>query len=270
MLPASRTIGQFLYRSGVISTQVRHVTVVKRKYRARQPNSSELHKNLLTKTSQIYEVVEHTECMKKKLVSVVLKEYVEGHGDAGDIIEVLPGTARYSLILPGLADYATPEAIAKAKDRPDGIVRKSFSSKYASTTIRIMRNRLFPLDMSQTVAWTLEPWHIRVALRKNGLLVPESAIKLPRDDIHGPSDEVFNKDLIVTITINGKDEAPCRLRIKSAKQAIASLLEESDKPWYLDEVDALVESQSALVKEMHEASLLKRESALERLRSKGL
>jgi len=268
MLPASRSIGQFLYRSGVMSSQVRNVTVVRRKYRPRQPNMDELSKNMKIKRMQIYEVIQHTECEKKKLVSVVLKEYVEGHGDAGDVIDVLPGTARYALILPGLADYATPEAIAKAKDRSDGIERKSFSSRYASTTIRIMRNRLFSLDMSETVPWTLEPWHIRVALRKYGLLAPESAIKLPLDDIHGPSDEVFNKDLIVTVLINGKDEAPCRLRIKSAKQTIASLLDEGDKPWYLDEVDALLDSQSEQVKEMHKAALLKLEHVLERRRNK--
>lgn len=55
--------------------------------------------------------------------------------------------------------------------------------------------------MSRTEPWVLEPWHIRVTLRKCLFHVPDDAIELPPDEIRGPDPSIQNKLFYVTITV---------------------------------------------------------------------
>lgn len=60
-------------------------------------------------------------------------------------------------------------------------------------TLSVIMNRENP--------WTLKPWHIRVAFRKAGVIVPEEAIELPPKEIKGPDMNIQNKEFYVTITV---------------------------------------------------------------------
>lgn len=46
-------------------------------------------------------------------MEVVLKTFVEGVGDKGDIVSMKPSFVYNKLLLPGLAEYKTEENIAK-------------------------------------------------------------------------------------------------------------------------------------------------------------
>ncbi|BES98675.1 ribosomal protein L9 [Nesidiocoris tenuis] len=67
--------------------------------------------------------------------------------------------------------------------------------------------------MNKTTPWTIQPWHIRVAFRKSGVIVPENAIKIPDKPISGPDLSLENKDFVCVITINGQEKANARCRI---------------------------------------------------------
>jgi len=244
------------------------VTIVKRINRVRQPQEGETNKGLTAKSQQTYEVVRKTELEEKPLVKVVLKEFVEGFGDAGDVIDVVPEKARYDLILPGFAEYATPDALERGKLLAAMTTKKRYSSKFSPLTCRMIGNRVFRLYMSDKNPWKLEAWHVRVALRQGGLIATDEAVCLPEEVIEGPSDEVFDKDVIIKLLINGQDEVPCRFRICEAKQRV-TLAEESDEPWFLRRVEPLFPSQSDLIEEMHQAVLTKLEAVKELRRSKA-
>lgn len=55
--------------------------------------------------------------------------------------------------------------------------------------------------MNKDVPWTLEPWHIRAALRKVGYHAVEEAIQIPEKPISGPDLSLEGKEFYVTITV---------------------------------------------------------------------
>jgi large subunit ribosomal protein L9 len=68
--------------------------------------------------------------------------------------------------------------------------------------------------MSKDNPWVLEPWHIRVSLRKAAFYVlDDSSIELPKEKITGPDLNKQNKEFVVTITINKTEKAKVRCRI---------------------------------------------------------
>lgn len=77
-----------------------------------------------------------------------------------------------------------------------------------------MLNRItLGVVMNKDVPWVLEPWHIRVSLRKVGFYCDDSCITLPSTPIKGPDLDIENKDFYVTITINNKEQTELKCRI---------------------------------------------------------
>lgn len=57
--------------------------------------------------------------------------------------------------------------------------------------------------MNMNQPWTIEPWHIRSALRQNGVQVmDDKLIELPSKPISGPDMNLEGKDFAVTITVS--------------------------------------------------------------------
>lgn len=55
--------------------------------------------------------------------------------------------------------------------------------------------------LSKETPWILKPWHVRVAFRRYGIILPEEAIALPEKEIKGPNMEFENKEFYVTVTV---------------------------------------------------------------------
>lgn len=68
---------------------------------------------------------------KKKPLEVVLKTFVEGVGDKGDVVSLKPTFVYNKLLLPGLAVYKTEENIAKYAKKSTEKVELQHSSPYA-------------------------------------------------------------------------------------------------------------------------------------------
>jgi large subunit ribosomal protein L9 len=69
------------------------------------------------------------------------------------------------------------------------------------------------ISMSKENAWTIEPWHIRVSLRKMGIYVPDEAIILPKEPITGPDLLKEGKHFYVTVVVNNCERANLKCRI---------------------------------------------------------
>lgn len=71
-------------------------------------------------------------------MDVILVSFVEGIGDVGDKVTVRPTVAYNSLLLPGLAVYATPENIAKYENKDDGAREEKTHSSPFAQRVRIV------------------------------------------------------------------------------------------------------------------------------------
>lgn len=73
-------------------------------------------------------------------MDVILTNYVEGIGKAGDKVSLKPNVAYNTLLLPGLAVYATSENLEKYKSLTESIQDVKHSS---STAQRVALLKLF-------------------------------------------------------------------------------------------------------------------------------
>lgn len=59
------------------------------------------------------------------------------------------------------------------------------------------------VSMNKDEPWTIEPWHIRVSLRKmNVHVLSDDSIELPEHPISGPDLTLEGKSFIVYITVS--------------------------------------------------------------------
>lgn len=162
----------------------------------------------------IYELVEDTNQSEPPDLHVVLTTFVDGVGYTGDVISVAANYARDHLLLPGKAVYATPENIEyygkMKKDRPE---EAKYSSINAGMNIRLMQSMVFPVQLHPEDPWIIEPRHIQCAFIKEGMFIPEEAIKLPDSTISGPDPSKEGKDFAVLLTLNEKETFPVRCRL---------------------------------------------------------
>ncbi|KAK7068050.1 54S ribosomal protein L9, mitochondrial, partial [Halocaridina rubra] len=135
-------------------------------------------------------------------------------GSKYDMVEVPPHRARNHLLLPKLAVYASPENIEKYKDmKPETDEEEQPSSPFARRTAYWLSLRVLNISMNVKKPWKLEPWHVRVAFRKAGIIVPEETITMPSKPIEGPDLSLQHKEFLIKVKINNKEEALVRCRI---------------------------------------------------------
>lgn len=77
----------------------------------------------------------------------------------------------------------------------------------------MLQSIVLAVIMNKDHPWQIEPWHIRMSLRRVGFYAPEEAIELPKQQISGPDLTKENKEFYVTITINNLEKAIVRCRI---------------------------------------------------------
>jgi len=59
------------------------------------------------------------------------------------------------------------------------------------------------VSMNKDEPWTIEPWHIRVSLRKmNVHVLSDESIELPKHPISGPDLTLEGKSFVVYITVS--------------------------------------------------------------------
>lgn len=197
----------------------------------------------------VYINVEDTDLREPEDLQIVLTQFVDGVGDVGDMIALIPEYARNHFLLPQKAVYATPENIEKYADiRKNRPKKAQFSSIHAGVTMQVLSRYVIPVFMNPSVPWSVEKNHIHYAFRNEEFYVPEDCIELPNNSINGPDLEKEGKDFAVFITINNSEKFPVRCRLFHYKQGMetAKLTNE----YYIDKNEPILEEQKELLEEM--------------------
>lgn len=205
----------------------------------------------LIKENYIYVCEEETENRKKPNIDVILTQFVEGLGNKWDIVSVRPFYGLSHLIVPGLAMYATPENLKlREKMRVETAdLGPVFSTRTSPVMIRMLKSTIIRLPMNRDEGWTVEPWHLRIALRQAGITVPEEAIELPETPITGPDYAgKENKVFFATIYVNKVDKGMVPFRIQHVGKAVR-VDEGTEVPFEKLPVEALFPEQEATLQE---------------------
>ncbi|CAN7983860.1 unnamed protein product [Ixodes hexagonus] len=231
--------------------QIRTTIIVKRVHTPQLSKIWYKTPRTLRKRHFLYEYDEITEHKKKEPMDIILTDVVEGLGNKWDVVSVCPVYGLTQLITPGLAMYATPDNLAlreKMKlDKTD--LGPVYSSRFVPKTMRLLKSLVVKLPMNKEVGWTVQPWHLRMALRQTGVVVPEDSIELPDTPISGPDISKENKVFAATVLINKVDRVPVLFRIQHASRKLSDDVV-SEVPYDKLPVEALLPEQRDLLREL--------------------
>ncbi|KAM3956556.1 LOW QUALITY PROTEIN: mitochondrial ribosomal protein L9 [Aphomia sociella] len=197
----------------------------------------------------IYDLVEDTNVCKKPEINVILKQFVDGVGNMGDVLTLKPMIAYRDYLMPGLAVYASPENKVKYNATENKSTEQDkFSSPYVQRTMSCLSRLVLQITMSKLEPWTLEPWHVKASFRKSGFVVPEHAIEMPPVKIQGPDLKLQEKEFFVTVTINKTEKVNVRCRIHHWATGLDRL------PWvefhWKKPLEALIPEQAPILEQM--------------------
>jgi len=166
----------------------------------------------MRKRTFYYDFVEDTDIRPDPLIDVVLATYVQGVGNAGDLVSMKLSAAYNKLLVPGLADYASPEMIEYSnKVKADEKLQDKQISVSVERTLKYLQETCLSVVMNQFNEWTIEPWHIRASARKAGIhILSDDCIELPSKPVKGPDMALEGKNFFVNITINKKFKVKVR------------------------------------------------------------
>ncbi|OAF67115.1 39S ribosomal protein L9, mitochondrial [Intoshia linei] len=140
-------------------------------------------------------------------MNVLLNCNVEGIGIEGEVVSVDKKLARDLLIPSQQALYTSTENLEKMKIRMSK--KKSDDSfkisENLAKTIRLLECMTLPIPMNGNVDWILNKYHIRIALRRAGVIIPLDKISVP-DNISTAQDVKIQVEINPKriITINSK------------------------------------------------------------------
>ncbi|XP_059053250.1 large ribosomal subunit protein bL9m [Achroia grisella] len=197
----------------------------------------------------VYDLVEDTNVQKQPNVKVILKHFVDGVGNKGDVLNLKPMIAYRDFLVPGLAVYASPKNLAKYETTEIKTTEEEkFSSPYVQRTMSCLSRLVLNVTMSKLQPWTLEPWHIKACFRKTGFVVPEYAIEMPPVAIKGPDLKLQEKEFFITVTINKTEKVNVRCRIHHWATGLDRL------PWeefhWKKPLEALIPEQAPILEKM--------------------
>lgn len=253
--PPSTTVSLLRSLRSPVHDQIRTTKILRRVVPPLLSKSWYKTPRLLTKENYIYVCDEITEEKKKPNIDIILTQFVEGLGNKWDIVSVRPFSGLLKLIVPGLALYATPENLKLREKMRVGMedLGPVFSTRTSPVTIRMLKSTIIRLPMNRDQGWTVEPWHLRSALRQAGITVPEEAIELPETPITGPDYAgKENKVFLATIYVNKVDKGMIPFRIQHVSKAVR-VDEGSEVPFKKLPVEALFPEQEATLKELFPA-----------------
>ncbi|KAA0194535.1 hypothetical protein HAZT_HAZT004535 [Hyalella azteca] len=136
-----------------------------------------------------------------------------GIGQAGDVVSLSPFKARKNLLLPKLGVYASPENLEKYAHLKETGREDQPSSIYAKQTVEFLGGAYVTVVMSIHVPWVLTAEHVRISMRRMGIIAPAHAIQLPPKPLEGPNLDYQQKFFYVTVTVNNKERVNVRCSI---------------------------------------------------------
>jgi len=160
-----------------------------------------------------YEVMEKESEIEDTIppIQIILTRSIEEFGKKGQVLTMPSEKAHKELLFPGLAVYASPENLEAYRDViiPEDAVQ--FSSKSIQKAYPELSRKVICLKMHDVNPWTVEKWHIRVALRQQGIFVDsDECVTFNSKPISGPNPALQGKEFRVTLKVNKLEEIPLR------------------------------------------------------------
>ncbi|KAF0298982.1 39S ribosomal protein L9, mitochondrial [Amphibalanus amphitrite] len=155
-------------------------------------------------------------------------------GKPGDTVSVKVTKAQNELLAFGRAVYASPENQEKYRNVAEhsSADEVRHSSIYSAQTAKVLSRQVLAVSMNLDQPWVLQPWHLSVAFRKAGFVVPEHCLQMPSGTIEGPDVEgLEGKEFIVTVTINNCEQVPVRCRLHHYATEPRDRLPYRRQPW---------------------------------------
>lgn len=233
-LPKTSDVYSPLYVFGFNILTSRTTFILKRKYPLNRTKSDSARTRLKSR-NYVYDLVEDTEVTPQGKIDVILKKYVKGIGQQGDVVSVSKSVAYNELLLPGHADYVTPETLQFwSNEKKDSVQEVKYSSPFVERTINNLNNKKgVSVVMNKETKWTIEPWHVRVSFRKAGVHMNEDCIEMPPYKIEGPNLDLEGKHFFVTVTINKKEKVKVKCIIHHWSTVIVDRLPYVESFWLL-------------------------------------
>ncbi|XP_050535456.1 39S ribosomal protein L9, mitochondrial [Daktulosphaira vitifoliae] len=241
LLSAQKTIYQFS----------RSLVILERRNPVQLQKKNSKQKPVLKGRHFVYDVVENLDIKKKENIDVILTSFIEGLGHKGEIVSVKPSFAYDHLLLPQLAVYASPENIENMKNNLY-VARdeEKPSSIYSLKTMKYLQNMVLGVCMNKDEPWTIEKWHIRVALRKMNIhVLNDDCIEIPKKPISGPNLTLEGKSFISYVTINKKERAAIQCRVHHWSTKLADRLPYQEF-FYLDSPDPIFPEEKELLESL--------------------
>jgi len=155
-------------------------------------------------------------------IQIILIKSIEEFGKKGQVLTMASERAHKELLFHGLAVYASPENLEAYKDIiiPEDAVQ--FSSKSIQKAYPELSRKAFCLKMHDVNPWTVEKWHLRLALRERGVFVDsDDCISFNAKPISGPNPALQGKEFRVTLKVNSLEQIPLRFVIYQDSEKVA-------------------------------------------------
>jgi len=159
----------------------------------------------------VYEIEEKFQ--PPQTVKVILLRNVDDYGVKGQIISFPDLEVHRDLLLLGYAVYHNKQNLEKYSDIIIPEETKMNSSESARLLAMKWSKRVLDICMNMDNSWTIEKWHIKIALRKHRTWTSEENIKIPGGEISGPNLDLENKEFIAILSINNFEKVKIRCRI---------------------------------------------------------
>ena len=159
----------------------------------------------------VYEIEEKFQ--PPQTVKVILLRNVDDYGVKGQIISFPDLEVHRDLLLLGYAVYHNKQNLEKYSDIIIPEETKMNSSESARLLAMKWSKRVLDICMNMDNSWTIEKWHIKIALRKHRTWTSEENIEIPGGEISGPNLDLENKEFIAILSINNFEKVKIRCRI---------------------------------------------------------
>jgi len=160
-------------------------------------------------------------------IQIILTKSIEEFGRRGQVLTMASEKAHKELLYHGLAVYASPDNLKKYEDIiiPEDAVQ--FSSKSVQMCYAELSRLPLCLVMHDLNPWTLEKWHVRLALRHRGVHVSdEDSISINAKPLSGPNPKFQGREVCVRLKVNGLEDL--RLRLVIFQKSEKELLDEDE------------------------------------------
>ncbi|KAK2153038.1 hypothetical protein LSH36_310g03041 [Paralvinella palmiformis] len=198
---AVREAASVMSQSSTLATyqQTRNTYILRRMFPVRLFKKGQRNRQLKGIKPQVYIAEDNLALKPSGDIDVLLTRV----GVKGEVVTLPKRIARNRLLPLGIAVYPSPENLKRFVAEKEADKEEQLKETTSRTIAQLMAMNL-PIPMSPDTDWILNENHVRLALRKVGVVAPLKAITIPKEPITHPT------ELAINLRMNGKHDIKIR------------------------------------------------------------